>query len=60
VSIFSSRKNLYVVLCWNDANHHVPVVYGPYKNNDTALKVRNRIRREQGREKQMAQVVPVQ
>lgn len=50
---------LYIVLYWLDANHHVPDVKGPYYSREHAHDVRNAIRASQRREEKMAQSMPL-
>jgi len=54
-----SDAELFVVLYWPDPTHHVPVVKGPYFDNDHALKVRDNLRSIQKREEKMAQAMPL-
>jgi len=50
---------LYIVLYWPDADHHVPEVKGPYYSREHCLEVRNSIRAQQRREEKMAQAMPL-
>jgi len=50
---------LYIVLYWPDASHHVPEVKGPYYSREHCNEVRNAVRASQGREERMAQSMPL-